>query len=193
MRDHWWWRPGVWPGRELLVWHILPDDGVRRLAGACHELLRDVSGLDLVPLDWLHMTTLVVGPRDEIPPAASRSMVRTAREAMRDLAPITVELGEPRVHAEGVTVGPRPPYALRPIWERVCAASSPVIPRLPDDWWAHLSVAYGNAPAPDAPIADALWPAPAPVEWTVRSVHLVAQRRTGHLYHWEPVATVPLG
>lgn len=23
MRDHWWWRPRVRPGRRLLVWHIL--------------------------------------------------------------------------------------------------------------------------------------------------------------------------
>lgn len=53
MSDHWWWRPGVKPGRDLLVWHITFDDApqVRALAEEAQKPLRSLAGLDLVPLD----------------------------------------------------------------------------------------------------------------------------------------------
>jgi hypothetical protein len=39
MRDHWWWRPGVRPGRNLLAWHILVSEQpeVHALAGKCQH------------------------------------------------------------------------------------------------------------------------------------------------------------
>lgn len=197
MTDHWWWRPGVRPGRHLLVWHILSDDEpqVKELARGCQERLRNIDGLDLVPLDWLHMTTLIVGHRDESDALSVDAMVSDVQESLSGLAPITVELGKPWLHAEGVTVSPRPMGVLSPIWERVHSATSRAVPDgdLPAEWWPHMSVAYSNSDGPADPVIQALRPPLPPVEWTVRAVHLVAQERVDHTYRWDRLATAALG
>lgn len=46
MRDHWWWRPRVRPGRRLLVWHILSGK-----QSDVHDLVRHFHqvGIDRPP------------------------------------------------------------------------------------------------------------------------------------------------
>ena len=106
MRDHWWWRPGVRPGRRVLVWHLLFGDQpeVGELGRVCQERIRAVPGLDPVPVEWLHMTTLVAGFADEISGSRVRAMVEAVRERMRLLAPAVVSLGRPLFHDESNTL-----------------------------------------------------------------------------------------
>jgi hypothetical protein len=68
MTDHWWWRPGVRPGRRVYVWHILFDGRpqVGRLVNECQSRLSEIPHLDPVPESWLHMTTQIVRFADEI-------------------------------------------------------------------------------------------------------------------------------
>ena len=197
MSDHWWWRPGIKPGRDLLVWHITFDDAshVRTLAETAQKPLRPLAGLDLVPLDWLHMTTLIVGHRDEIDPANVEKMTTAAQETLGGIQPITVELGKVWFHPEAVMLSPHPAESLAPIYEHIRQAAAHAIPEddIPAQWLPHMSIAYSNSDGPAAPVVEALTPRPRPVSWTAQAVHLVAQRRHGHSYRWERLATALLG
>ncbi|MBB6399336.1 2'-5' RNA ligase [Actinomadura coerulea] len=199
MTDHWWWLPGMRPGRRMLLWHILLD-GQQEVSGLVRryqDMLAGVGGLDLVPAEWLHMTTQIVGFEDEIPREQVEALVAGARRRLGALAPIEVEVGRLWVHGEGVALGIRPERGLDPVREAVRQAAAETAGVHPLDgepgWTPHVSVAYSNADGPAAPIADALDRRPDPVPFRVGAAHLVAQVRDGHLYRWEHLAEVPLG
>ncbi|MEV0663259.1 2'-5' RNA ligase family protein [Actinomadura luteofluorescens] len=199
MTDHWWWLPGMRPGRRMLLWHILPHgqaevfDLVRRY----QDKLAGVDGLDLVPAEWLHMTTQIVGFEDEIPREQVDALVADAGRRLAALEPVEVEVGRLWVHSEGVALGIRPERGLDPVRQAVREAAAETVGAHPLDgepgWTPHVSVAYSNADGPAAPIIEALDPRAAPVPLRVGAAHLVAQVRDGHLYRWEPLAEVALG
>ena len=95
MADHWWQRPGRRPGRELYHWHMLFHDQpeVRKLAATAHERLAGLAGLDMVPLEWLHLTTYIVGFVDEVPRHRVDAMLREARRLLAGVPPIPIGLG----------------------------------------------------------------------------------------------------
>jgi hypothetical protein len=74
MADRWWQRPGRRPDRELYHWHLLLHDQpvVREMAARAQDRLVGLLGLDMVPIQWLHLTTYVVGFVDELPEPKSR-------------------------------------------------------------------------------------------------------------------------
>lgn len=199
MSDHWWWLPGMRPGRRMLLWHILPDaqprvlDLVRRY----QDMLAGVDGLDLIPAEWVHMTTQIVGFEDEIPREQVEALVAGVGRRLGALAPVEAEVGRLWVHSEGVALGIRPERGLDPVREAMRQAAAETVGVHPLDgepgWTPHVSVAYSNADGPAAPIVDALHAQPEPVPLRVGSAHLVAQVRDGHLYRWEPLAEVALG
>lgn len=199
MRDHWWWRPGVRPGRRLLVWHILVDDqpGVHALAGKCRGQLAHLPGLDLVPTEWLHITTQIIGFADEISTAEITAMTASAAKHLQVLSPVTVGLQRVLFHDEGVALGIHPPRALDAVRAgiRDAIAKEVAVHQLADepDWTPHLSVAYSNSDGSATPIIEALTPRPGPCPLAVRDVQLVAQERVDHLYRWERIAAIPLG
>ncbi|MFC5753855.1 2'-5' RNA ligase family protein [Actinomadura rugatobispora] len=119
MSDHWWWRPGARPGRRLLVWHILLHDQPepRELVRQCQDKLAGLDGLDLIPEEWLHMTTQIIGFADEISVAEVDAMLEGAAERLGALAPVEVELGKLWFHSEAIMLGVRPPQALDPVRE----------------------------------------------------------------------------
>lgn len=199
MSDHWWWRPGVRPGRRLLVWHILPagQPEVCDLVRQCQDKLAGLPGLDLVPAGWLHMTTQIVGFEDEIPAAEVDAMVAGVEDRFARLTPVEVELGRVWLHSEAVMLGIRPPRALDPVRTaiREATAAAVGVHQLDDapEWTPHVSVAYSNADRPARPVIDALALRPEPARLRVTRVDLVVQERVGHLYRWEPRAVVRLG
>jgi hypothetical protein len=92
MADHWWQRPGRSPGRLQYHWHVLFRDqpGVHEIVEAGQRKLADVPGLDLVPLQWLHLTTLIVGFADETSDEQVAALVADARTRLAGLRPIPV-------------------------------------------------------------------------------------------------------
>jgi 2'-5' RNA ligase len=199
MSDHWWWRPGVRPGRRLLVWHILFHDhaDIQALVAECQNRLGGVAGIDAVPAEWLHMTTQIIGFEDEISSGEMQDMTAAAAKRLQLLGPVRVEVGKPLFHSEAVVLGIRPPQALDPVRAgiREAIAETVAAHQLDDEpeWTPHISVAYSNSEGPAAPVMAALRPRPAPRSATIREVHLVSQVRDGHLYRWEQVTAVPLG
>ncbi|HEY6738003.1 MAG TPA: 2'-5' RNA ligase family protein, partial [Actinopolymorphaceae bacterium] len=115
VRNHWWWRPGWRAGRPIYSWHfILPsDETIRAHAAAYQEVLSAYDVLDIVPLEWLHMTTQDVCFADEISDADRDAMVEDVRGRLRSHEPFTVTFGAPTVWTEGVVLLPEPnaPFA----------------------------------------------------------------------------------
>jgi 2'-5' RNA ligase len=198
MTDHWWWRPGVRPGRRLYVWHVLFDDQpeVRALAGRCQALLTGVPGLDLVPEPWLHMTTQIIGFADEIDDEQVRAMCESAAKRLAELPAVSVLFGRPLVHSEAVMLGIRPGRALDPMRDglRDAVANTVRTHQLAGpDWTPHMTLAYSNQDTSAAPVAEVVRSVPSPIDVVIRQVSLVSQERVGRLYRWDHVADIPLG
>jgi hypothetical protein len=125
MGDHWWQRPGRRADRELYHWHMLFHDqpGVRDLAAKAQDHLAGLPGLDLVPNQWLHQTTYIVGFVDEVPDTQIEAMVAEPRRLLAGIRPILVNLGRVFYHPEAVTPPVEPGGVLDPVLDGVRAAS----------------------------------------------------------------------
>ncbi len=197
MTDHWWARPGRRPGRELYHWHVLfhEQPRVRELAAMAQERLAALSGLDMVPMPWLHLTTYIAGFADELPVGAIEAMAAEARRLLASAAPIPVRLGRVLYHPEAVALAVEPLDVLEPVLDAVrtatrsagCEGHTDT-----DPWFPHISVAYSNRSAPAAPIIAALGRRLPEVQVSIRSVSLVAQTQAGRSWQWRSVAEVPL-
>jgi 2'-5' RNA ligase len=194
--DHWWQRPGRRPGRELYHWHMLFHDQprVRELAEKTQDRVAGLSGLDMVPIQWLHLTTYIVGFVDEVPASNVDVMVAEARRLLATTPPVPVRLGRVFYHPEAITLLVEPAGVLDPVLDAVraaadyagCAGHTDTNP-----WRPHISVAYNNGVSSAAPIIAALGRSLPPVEVLVRSVSLVAQTQIGRTWQWRPVAELP--
>ncbi len=195
MADHWWSRPGRRPGREQYHWHMLFHDlpAVRDLAAMAQRKLAGLPGLDPVPPQWLHLTTLIVGFADEVPEASLEIMTAAARRALAGVAPIPVTLGRVFYHPEAVVLAVEPLGALDPVLSAVTGAARAagcVGHTDTDPWLPHISVAYSHATGSAAPVIAALGRWLPRTEIVIRSVSLVAQTQVGRSWQWRPVTEV---
>jgi len=198
MASHWWPRPGRRQGREQVHWHVLFHDQpqVQELAHEAQQRLAGLPGLDLVPAAWLHMTVLIVGFADEIE-SEPEALIGHGRKHLSAIAPTAVTFGRILYHPEAIMLGVRPDGALDPVLGAVQDATLAatgqygVIEHQP--WIPHVTVAYGNASQPAAPIIAALGRQMPPRDLTIRTVSLVAQRQVGHTWQWRSLVEIPLG
>jgi 2'-5' RNA ligase len=170
--------------------------GVRRLAAAAQRKLADLPGLDLVPEQWLHLTTFAVGYADEVSQASLDVMARAAGQALATVAPIPVTLGRVVYHPEAVVLAVEPPGALQPVLDAVAAATRAAGYEgrtSTDPWLPHVTVAYSHDTGPAAPVIAALGRRLPRTEITITSVSLVAQSQVGRSWQWHAVAEVELG
>jgi 2'-5' RNA ligase len=200
VRDHWWWRPGWQAGRRLYTWHLTfqGQHELHRLVGAYQDALV-LPGLDLVPLEWLHLTMQSVGFTDEVSERQVRQVVAAAEQRCGALARFTLTLGPAQVDQEGVTLPVVPQGPVRWLRMAVRGAVAEVlgverVPERAERFWPHVSVAYSNANGPAAPIIGRVERVGAlRAVATVGQVWLLELERVGHLYRWETLAAVPLG
>ncbi len=196
MADHWRPRPGR--GRPGYYWHLLFHDqpAVHDLAALAQRKLQGLPGLDLVPMRWLHLTTLSVGFTDEVPRPAVNTMLNTASHLLADIDPIQVTLGRVLYFSEAVTLAVEPADALQPVHSAVSSAAREAgLPAAKDTrpWLPHITVAYSNGTGPAAPIVQTLGLHLPPTATTIRTANLVRQRQVGHSWQWQPVAELGLG
>jgi 2'-5' RNA ligase len=196
MANHW--RPRPRAGHAGYYWHLLFHDqpAVHSLAALAQRKLDGLPGLDLVPMRWLHLTTLAVGLTDEVPRPTVSTMLDTARHLLADIDPIEVTLGRVLYFPEAVTLAVEPSGALQPVLTAVSiAAREAGLPGRTDTrpWLPHITMAYSNGTGPTAPIIDALGLHLPQTKITIRSASLVRQRQVGHSWQWQPVADVGLG
>jgi 2'-5' RNA ligase len=207
MRRHWWWRPGWRPGRRLYAWHLTFGDqtvsrgreDLRRVVAGYQARLAGLPGLDLVPVEWLHLTMQPIAFADQVDAGEVERVVAAVGRRCAALAPVGLTLGPPELQAEGVWLRVVPAAAVRRVRAAVRAGIAEVwgagrVPEPAGGFTPHVSLAYSNADGPSEPYAVAL----AAVRSRSASVELGAVQaislgRDAHVYRWEAVATVPLG
>jgi 2'-5' RNA ligase len=207
MRSHWWWRPGWRPGRRQYAWHLTFGEQavsrgraeLRRVVGDYQARLAGLPGLDLVPVEWLHLTVQTIGFADEVGPGDAERIVAAVRGRCAALAPLRLTLGPAVLQAEGVWLPVAPQAAVRRVRAAVRAGIAEVwgaarVPEPAGGFTPHVSLAYSDTDGPGEPFAAAL-AATAPRSATVEiaAVQAISLRRDAHLYRWDTVATVLLG
>ncbi|HEX6452374.1 MAG TPA: 2'-5' RNA ligase family protein [Trebonia sp.] len=199
MSDHWRWRRGWRPGRRKYTWHVTFRDSptVRKLAGQAQGFLAGLPGLDLVPDEWLHLTTQGIAFADEVTDAELDAIVGAARTRLTAIEPVEVTVGPARVAGEAVLCPVAPARELTPARDalRDAIASVRGSGRVPgaEEWHPHVSVAYSNTTGPADAFEAALSDADSAATTTVTAVDLIRLGRDRHVYEWETYATVPLG
>ncbi|MFC3499842.1 2'-5' RNA ligase family protein [Micromonospora krabiensis] len=199
LTEHWYWRPGWRDGREFYTWHLTfehqPD-----LHDLTTQLQRQLAlpGLDLVPLDGLHLTMQGLGFTDEVTDDDVAAIVAEAQRRCADMPPLELSLGPVDPDAEGIGLLVRP-------WDRVEALRATIrgaiatvwtsVPEPADGFRPHVTLAYSGAPVPTEPIraqlAELRHLPVAPVR--ISEVPLIALRREDRIYRWTTVAVVRLG
>jgi 2'-5' RNA ligase superfamily len=196
--NHWWWRPGWRPGRRMYTWHVTFGDegGVQAVAASARARLAGLPGLDLVPGQWLHLTTQGVGFADEVSDEDLAAITRAARARLAAVSPPLITIGPARVASEGVACGVRPDGALTPLRDALRAAIADIwgLERVPEapEWTPHVSVAYSNVTGPADIYEAALAGEDVAASMTVGAMQLIRLGRDHRVYEWEACASVPL-
>lgn len=198
MEDHWVLEPGADPGGPQLMWFMClgREPGAARLAALGQARLDGLPGLDLVPPEWLHMTTLIAGYADEIPAGQIQAMTAHARRLLAATQPVTITLSRVLYHPRAIMLAASPAQALLPVLAACREATRTGTGRdgrlHRDPWVPHMTLAYGNSARPAAPAIEALGRELPADMVTVRSVSLISQA-PAQKWTWELLAEVPLG
>lgn len=199
MINRWQNRKEPGPGQGTIYWHMLVGDqpAARDAARTAWERLADFTGLHLPPLEWLHITTLVVGPTDEITTEQQQDMLATASELLAALPPVEVTLGRILYHPEAIAAEVQPVAPLKQIRNAIQAATLKATGREgytegPAQWTPHMTLAYSEAEQPAEPLITALGRELPPTKLTINTVTLVAQQGPERLWNWHPVGRAPL-
>lgn len=199
MTNRWAKRKMLPPGKGQLYWHVLfrDDHQVRAMVQDAHERLAGLPGLDLVPHEFIHLTTLIAGFSHEITEDQIDLMAREAAALLARTPPITVAVGRVLFHPEAIALEAQPREHLLPMLNaarhstRTATGREGVLSHEP--WTPHITLAYSCADAPTAPIIEALGRRLPAREVTIRSVSLVVQNGPETEWDWRPVAEVPFG
>lgn len=199
MQDHWQ-RPGWTSGRRSYHWMLIfPDaDDVRKLAGTCQRRLPS-TGLDLVPLDALHLTLGRIAFTDEISGSTATEVAQEARSRCRALAPLTLAVGPLAGSMGAIRFSVAPWSELFVLHRRLTTATRRVIGNCAvttiENFRPHVSIAYANASLPVGaflPTMEQLRRLPSAAA-TLSEATLVELRREDHTYRYEVVDRVVLG
>jgi 2'-5' RNA ligase len=198
MEDHWAAERGADPSCKRLIWFMLFSDQpqVAELARLGQERLAGLAGLDLVPPQWLHLTTLIAGNADEITPGQAQAMAAHAGGLLARMPPVQVTLGRVLYHPRAVMLDAGPAAALEPVLRAVQEATRAVTGREGSlhtaPWTPHITLAYSNTVGPAAPVIAALGRRLPERAVTISSVSLVAQAPE-QAWTWDPVTQVKFG
>jgi 2'-5' RNA ligase superfamily len=195
-RDHWSATAALWThGDAVLTWHFTLEDQpeMQDLARMLSPTL-ERPYLDVVPPQWLHVTTQGVGLCRAVDPSTQARLVAEVEERLRSEAAPNVTVGPPRLFDEGVGLPVDDGGRLQAIRLILQEADAGVrgIERVPDwrsDFDPHISLAYANS---DADAADLVLP-DTRVPLTLRTVSLIRLERTRGLYSWQVASRVPIG
>ncbi|WP_202638837.1 2'-5' RNA ligase family protein [Bailinhaonella thermotolerans] len=197
MTDRWKHRPQ--PSPDRLYWHVLLRDNpqVRALAREGQERLTAFPGMHLVPPEWLHLTTLIAGPAQEIDSNQRARMIERTRDLLTQVPPAPVTLGRILYHPEAIALAVRPAEALLPILHAVQDATRHATGREgvldTEPWLPHVTLAYSTADQPAAPVIAALGRHLPGCDIVIDTISLVLQEGDERLWNWKPLAHLPVG
>jgi len=104
VRNHWWWRPGWREGRHFHACHLTLDDQpqLRELVADYQQALTGMTGIDLIPPQWLHLTVQGIGFTDEISAAELVALDHALAAELGTINPPTVEFRYLTVYPEAI-------------------------------------------------------------------------------------------
>ncbi|MBC3194161.1 2'-5' RNA ligase family protein [Pseudonocardia sp. C8] len=206
LRDHWWPRPGWHPGRLVYTWHLTFDDApeLHRLAAAYQRQLATLPGLNLVPLEWLHLTVQGVGYTDEIDDDALRAVVTSVQKRLAGVPAFDARFSQPTIFAEAIVLTPEPSEPFHAIQTAIRDGIADALgadavntgPAQSAQFRPHVSLAYSaaeHASEPYRAALDAIEPAPASTR--IARATLITQNRVlapEWVYRWTTEADAPL-
>jgi 2'-5' RNA ligase len=194
------WRDRAEPahGEGLVYWHMLLGEYSEATAAAqeAQQRLDAFNGFHMTPLKWLHMTTLIVGPSDQVSADDMLNLAESAERLLTGTAPITVTLAKVLYHPEAIMLAAAPAEALTPIREAALAATREVTgtdgQAESRPWTPHVTMAYSTSDQPAEPVIAALGRNLPEHQLQVSALSLVIQQGPERLWDWHPVATIRL-
>jgi 2'-5' RNA ligase len=180
------------------MWFMLLGDHpeVAELVRTAQDRLAGLRGLDLVPPEWLHMTTLIAGFSDEITADQVNAMADHARRLLARTPPIRITLGRILYHPRAVMLEARPHEALDPVLQIAQDATRLATGRegrlYHEPWVPHITVAYSNMARPAAPLIEALGRELPRCDVAINSISLISQAPE-HMWTWHSVTDVQFG
>jgi 2'-5' RNA ligase len=195
-RDHWTATDPLWQhGDDVLTWHFTFEElpPVQALARRLRPAL-DLPYLDVVPSQWLHLTTQGVGLSADVRADHQARIVLEAADRLASERPPAATLGRPGLFEDSVGVPVEDNGRLQTIRLRLQEADAAVrgagsVPDWRTEFQPHVTLAYANAVA-DA--ADLILPDTS-VAVTFQEVSLIRLHRTRGLYSWDVLGRVPIG
>lgn len=191
MENHWN-RPGWTDGRRSYHWMLTfsEAENVCQLAKHCQVQLEH-PGLDVVPLDTLHVTIGRLGFTDELLRREADAIADVAKPLCERVAPISLTIG-PLAGSKGAIRFSLSPWSELTQLHRQLAAATRTIrgaacPMKTSDFRPHLSIAYANRTIPLAsllPRMEALRSLPTETA-TISAVQLVELQRVGRAYRYD--------
>lgn len=104
-------------GRRDLHWHTLfPVEAVRHTLTGPYTGLMHRPGVEPVHPQWLHMTVLHAGPRDDATAAEISQITDRVRVRAADIAPLEVTFAQPAVETVASECLGRPGAPARALW-----------------------------------------------------------------------------
>src|SRR5260370_17536082 len=126
MENHWVPETGADRARAQLMWLMClgGEPEAAALAALGQARLDGLPGLDLVPPEWLHMTTVIAGYADEIPAGQIEAMTAHAQQLLAATCPVTITLSRVLYHPRVIMLAASPADALLPVLEACHEATS---------------------------------------------------------------------
>ncbi|MFJ3946219.1 2'-5' RNA ligase family protein [Streptomyces griseoaurantiacus] len=198
MRDFW--ATHHWPkGERRAHWHLTFEDqpAVHDFVHAHAELLVQHPELSPVPVEWLHATLQSIGP---LTAESAAAVADAARPALASIEPFEIEIGPAQAIHNGVVPAIYPEERISELYWTLRRATESVVgvdamPKAPERFWPHLSLAYSGAQWDHDDLTRALVKLRPPrPRMTVTRAVLVDQEQTWReRYTWTVIAEVPLG
>jgi 2'-5' RNA ligase len=155
--------------------------------------------VDLIPLEWLHLTMQGVGFVGEVPDDDLAAIRAAVGRRLASIPPASLSFGPTVLLPEAIALPPLPAEPVHVIRGAIRAGIADVwggsgVPEADDGYRAHVSIGYVNSPGSARPIVDALRRTNAePASVTVWAASLIMLNRDERVYRWSTVDAVPLG
>lgn len=192
-RNHWWWREGWGPGTRYLTWHLTFEDAtaLHEAAERAGKALSTVTGLDVVPVEWLHLTMTGVGHAGDSDPATLKTHVDSVLSAASRISVEPLIFDRLFVYQEGLCLSATSPglQELRKLQGELVSAAGGPVPEPDEVFHPHVSLGYFSQEISEEQLSDALNLADLrPITVNNARLSLIELGRDDRVYTWRVVA-----
>lgn len=199
LRDHWQWRPEWASDRPCLLWYLtFPHQAALwRLAERVHARVHGVRTVDVVPLQWLHLTLDDVGFVDELTPGQVEDVVESVHAAVEGWRVPPITLGPVTTMVGALVLRAAPEAELGQLRDRLRASTGAVLGHDAasglGDFWPHVTLAYSNDACDRRTVMEPLGTVSSDqVVVAAPQLTLAAATRRNRHYQWTARSVIPL-